>query len=585
MTSPTSFRSELQQVWSTLRRELLLVALLSGAVNLLLLTPTLYMLQVYDRVLVSYSELTLLAVSVVALSLFIAMAVAENLRSRLLVRTSVRMDRALSSRLFDTGLQAALTQPGSQGPRPLADLIHLRQFATGHGLPAFLDLPWMLIYIGALALLHPALGVMALVFAALQCAVALLGHQRTVEPAATTAASAEASSAFLRSKLQGADAIESMGMLGALWRRYLRLHQRQATDDHGLQAMTHKLTAFSKFLRYTQQSLALGLGALLVIDGHMSVGAMIAANVLMTRALAPIDTLVGSWRSFVMARGACARIDALLAAHPAPPAAGDAAVAPLRGEVVLRNLHATAPQGGRTLLQGIDLTLEPGSVTVVVGPSGSGKSTLARLVAGAWAPSAGERLLDGEPYAPWPRHHQGAQTGYLPQEVMLFDGSIAENIARFGEVDPERVIAAAQSTGLHDAILRLPRGYDTVIGEAGMALSGGQQQRVALACAVYGAPSLVVLDEPNANLDEAGEHALATLVRSLKSQGCTALIVTHRPAILATADRLVMMRDGRIERAGRPDQIVAEVRRAFPAAAASTPSSSTPPAGAVLQPT
>ncbi len=576
MARTSSARTELQQLWHALKRELALVAGASGAINLLMLTPTIYMLQVYDRVLVSYSELTLLAVSLVTLLLFVTMAVSENLRSRLLVRTSLRIERALGPRVFDASLQAALRQPSLAGPRPLADLIHLRQFATGNGLPAFLDLPWMLVYLAAAALLHPALGAMAVVFAMLQCAVALLGHQRTVRPSLTADRSSEAAGSFLRGKFQGADAIESMGMLGALWRRYLRLHEAHRADDRALQAMTHRLTAISKFLRYTQQSCALGLGALLVIDGSLSVGAMIAANVLMTRALAPIDTLVGSWRSYTGARAAYARIEALLAAHPAPAAPG-ADRPPLRGAVVLRGVEATDPQGTRTLLHGIDLELTPGSVTVLVGPSGSGKSTLARLVAGVWPSSRGECLLDGRAHEAWPRERDGAQIGYLPQEVELFDGSVAENIARFGEVDAERVLAAAQATGLHEAILRLPRGYDTVIGEGGMALSGGQQQRVALACAVYGSPSLVVLDEPNANLDDAGEQALATLVKHLKAQGRTVLIVTHRPAILAAADRLVLLRDGRIERVGRPDQIVAEVRRAFPASP-----SSTPPAGAVV---
>jgi ATP-binding cassette subfamily C exporter for protease/lipase len=566
MTVPTALapaRSEASRALNALRGEFARACACSLGANLLMLTPTLYMLQVYDRVLVSRSELTLLAVSLIVLVLFGVMALAEALRTRVLIGAGVRLDRLLAARVFDAGFDAALAPTPSAAPRPLADLIQLRQFLTGGGVIAFFDAPWVPIYIGVLWLLHPWLGALALVFASLQFLLVWFGHRRTVAPGEAAAASADAESAFMRQKLQGSEALEAMGMLGPLWARFQVQHRAQLGDRARLQGLTHRVAAFSKFVRYSQQSLVLGMGGLLVIDGQLTGGAMIAANVLMTRALAPIDMLVGSWRALAGARAAFARLRALLDAHPAAAAAPFEVA--LRGEVSLRGVQAHAAGRAAPILPGIDLDLAAGSVSVVVGPSGSGKSTLARVIAGAWPGVKGELRLDGRDAAEWPRDALGAQTGFLPQEIELFDGTIAENIARFGEVDSARVIAAASGAGLHESILRLPRGYDTPVGDAGMPLSGGQRQRIALARAVYGWPALVVLDEPNANLDAEGDAALATLVRALKAAGKTVLLVTHRPAILAVADRLLVMRDGRIEREGRPDDVVAEVRRAVQA--------------------
>jgi ATP-binding cassette subfamily C exporter for protease/lipase len=556
-------RNEAGRAVAALRAEFARAGLYSLGANLLMLTPTLYMLQIYDRVLMSHSELTLLAVSLIAFALFGLMALTEWLRAHALVGAGVRLDRLLAGRVFDAGFHAALAPRPSEVPRPQADLIQLRQFLTGGGVIAFFDLPWVPIYIAVLWLLHPWLGVMALGFAGLQFLLVWLGHQRTVAPAEKAARSAAQESAFVRQKLQGSDALEAMGMLDALWRRFEAQHREQLDDHARMQGLAHRVTAASKWARYTQQSLALGLGALLVIQGQLTVGAMIAATVLMTRALAPIDMLVGAWRALVGARAAFGRLQALLAAHPARSAGpAEAPAAALRGEVSLVDVQAYAFGRAAPILDGVDLELPAGSVTVVVGPSGSGKSTLVRAVAGAWPDLRGELRLDGRLLAEWPRDSLGPQVGFLPQETELFDGTIAENIARFGQVDSQRVIAAATAAGLHEALLRLPQGYDTRVGESGMPLPGGLQQRVALSRAIYGSPALVVLDEPNANLDEAGEAALTALVRSLKVAGKTVLLVTHRPAILAVADRLLVMRDGRIERDGAPDQLVAEVRRA-----------------------
>ena len=341
------------------------------------------------------------------------------------------------------------------------------------------------------------------------------------------------------------------------WAR--RHHNAQQLQGRA-QALTHRITAWSKFIRYTQQSLALGAGALLVIDGQLSPGGMIAANVLMSRALAPIDMLVGAWRGFIGARGAFGRLEALLAAHPERDPALSR-VAP-QGALTLQDVVAVAPGRAEPILKGVSVAVSPGTVTVVLGPSGSGKSTMARCMVGIWPGVSGEVLLDGLPIDGWDRNELGPYLGYLPQDIELFEGSIAENIARFGEVSSEKVIAAARSAGLHEMILRFPKGYDTPIGEAGHLLSGGQRQRIGLARAVYGDPVLVVLDEPNANLDDVGEAALVRTVQELKAQGRTVFLITHRPGIVAVADRVLILRNGMVQADGPRDAVLAALRAA-----------------------
>ena len=553
-------RSELAQALWSFRREFVMVGVFSMVSNMLMLSPTLYMLQVYDRVLASRSELTLLAVSLVTLFLFGVMAFAEWMRSRVLVRSGLRMDAMLSTRVFNASFDASLSQSGSTVPRAFNDLLQIRQFLTGNGIFAFFDAPWAPIYIAVLFFLHPLLGWVSILFALVQAGLAWFGHRRTVQPTEAASSAGAESSAYLQGKLRNAEALESMGMVDNLRPHWLRRHRAAVALQSKASSLTHRITAWSKFIRYTQQSLALGAGALLVIDGQLTPGAMIAANVLMTRALAPIDMLVNTWKGFVMARGAYGRLEELLQQYPERDAALQR-VAP-RGVLQLRQLVATAPGRKAPILKGVDLAIEPGTVQVVLGPSGSGKSTLARTMIGIWPDVAGEVLLDGLPMQGWDRSELGPYIGYLPQDIELFEGSIAENIARFGEVDPEKVIAAAQAAGLHEMILRFPKGYDTEMGEAGGLLSGGQRQRVALARAMYGNPVLVVLDEPNANLDDVGEAALVRAVLAMKQAGATVVLVTHRPGILAVADRLLILRDGQVQAEGPRDAVLQALRDA-----------------------
>ena len=561
-------RSELTATLWAFRREFLVVGIFSMVANVLMLMPTIYMLQVFDRVLVSRSELTLLFVSLITLFLFVVMSFAEWARSRLLVRAGVRLDEVLNARVFNASFEASLSQSGAAPQRAFSDLTQIRQFMTGNGIFALFDVPWAPVYVLVLFFLHPFLGWVAIVFAILQALLAWFGHRRTVAPSEEASKAQSDLNVYVQSKLRNAEVIESMGMLGGLRARWAERHKAYMHKQGSAQGLTHRIQVYSKFLRYCQQSFALAAGALLVIDGQLSPGAMIAANVLTTRALAPIDALVGIWRSFIGARSAFGRLEELLENHPERDPALTR-VAPT-GALALRDVTATAEGRETPILQGVSLEANPASVTVIVGPSGSGKSTLARVMIGIWPESTGEVLLDGRPLASWDRTELGPHLGYLPQDIELFEGSIAENIARFAEVNSELVIAAARCAGLHDMILRMPKGYDTQIGEAGSTLSGGQRQRLGLARAVYGDPAFIVLDEPNANLDDVGEQALSRAIMELKNKGKTVVLITHRPSAIALADRLVVMQDGRVQIQGPRDAVLAELRKRAAAPQAST---------------
>lgn len=539
-------RSELTQALWSFRREFAMVGLFSMLSNLLLLSPTIYMLQVFDRVMVSQNELTLALMSLITLFLFVVMAFSEWMRSKVLVRSGVRLDNLLGSRVFEASFEARLSRSGDAAPRAFGDLLLLRQFLTGNGIFALFDAPWTPIYLTVLFFLHPVLGGIALCFALAQAALVWFGHRLAVAPAQAASDATAAARGYLQGKLRNAEVLEPMGMVHNLRPQWAERYCEALGLQGTAQGLTHRITAWSKFIRYSQQSLGLGAGALLVINHQLSPGEMIAANVLMTRTLAPIDLLVSTWRGFIGARAAFARLESLLGQHPARDPRLQR-TAP-EGAVELRGLTAHTQDRQQPILHGVDLVLRPGTVTAILGPSGSGKSTLARCLIGVWPWTGGEVLLDGRPLAGWDRAELGPHLGYLPQDIELFEGTIAENIARFGAIDSEKVIAATRSAGLHEMILRLPQGYETPVGEAGGLLSGGQRQRIALARALYGRPRLVVLDEPNANLDDAGEAALVRAVQELRTQGSTVVLVTHRPGILAAADRVLTLRAGRIER-------------------------------------
>jgi ATP-binding cassette subfamily C exporter for protease/lipase len=559
MKTPAFFqRSELAASLWNFRREFFVVGACSFIANLLMLAPTLYMMQVYDRVLVSRNELTLLALSLITLLFFALMAVAEWTRSQILIHSGIRFDRRLSTRVFNSSFETYLEGSSSGPTRAFADLLQIRQFLTGQTLFTLFDLPWTFIYIIVMSFVHPLLGWVAIAFAIVQAALAWFGHARTVKPSQEASKAALDVQTYVRSKLRNTEVIEAMGMLGSLRQRWQHW-QDEYNRKHGhSQAVVHRATALSKFVRYAQQSVSLAAGALLVARGELSPGGMIACNLLMNRALSPIDALVQSWRQFANARDAFLRLEKLLSEYPEREVPRRN-LAP-RGEVVLRGAIADAPGRKEPILKGVDFAVKPGEVVVVMGPSGSGKSTLARVITGIWPKVIGDAQLDGIPLADWNRVELGPHIGYLPQNIELFDGTIAENISRMGELDSEKVIEAARTAGLHDMILRFPKGYDTPVGPRGGTLSGGQRQRIGLARAVYGAPKLVVLDEPNANLDEVGEAALARAVHQLKSEGKAVVLITHRASALALADRIVVLVDGKVRADGAREAVLASLR-------------------------
>ena len=560
MKTPEIFnRNELSRILWEFRYEFVVAGVFSMVANLLMLTPTIYMLQVYDRVMLSQNMGTLMAVSLITLFFFGVLTFAEWSRSKLLVSSGVRMDELLSKRLFHASYDAYLNPAVKNPSRAFNDLTEVRQFLTGNGIFAFFDAPWAPIYIAVLFMLHPWLGVMAIGFAAVQASLAWWGSNASKPAQAVASKSQQDAGSYLQSKFRNAEVIESMGMLSHLYRRWAEQNTRAMGHALNAQEVSGRVVAWSKFIRYTQQSLALGGGALLVIQGELSPGAMIAANVLMTRALAPIDLMVGTWPGFLSAKEAFVRLRNLLEAHPLR-VKNELSILP-KGDVVLKEVVASAPGRKEPILKGISALMPAGTVTVVLGASGSGKSTLARVLLGIWPHEKGDVLLDGEPILKWDRMGLGPHIGYLPQDIELFDGTIAENIARAGQVVSEKVIAAAEASGLHQMILRFPKGYDTPMGEAGSLLSGGQRQRIGLARALYGEPALVVLDEPNANLDDEGEAALVRAVQVMKSKGKTVVLISHRPGIVGVADRLLILHQGTVQASGPRDGVLAALQK------------------------
>ena len=559
-------RDELSSVLWKLRREFAVVGVFSMVVNLLMLTPTIYMLQVFDRVMLSQSHMTLLVVSLICLFLFGVMAFSEWARSILLVRTGVRLDELLSQKVFNGTFLAYLNPSDSSPAKAFTDLTAVRQFLTGNGVFAFFDSPWVPIYIGVLFLLHPWLGVLAIAFALVQASIAWFGHRMSKQAQLTSTRSQAETQGFLSSKLRNVDVLVSMGMLEGLYRRWQGKQHKTLLLAGDAQQQTGSIMAVSKFVRYTQQSLSLGAGAWLVVVGEISPGAMIAANVLMTRALAPIDLLVSTWPSFLTTKDAFERLRALLKLTPA----GRTDVMEHRpvGQLSVEHVGVSVPGRDKPVLDDVSFITLPGTVTVILGPSGSGKSTLARAMMGIGAmPQKGRVLLDGTPITDWTRESLGPFVGYLPQDIELFDGTVAENIARIGQVNSDAVIAAAEAAGLHQMILRFPKGYDTPMGQAGAFLSGGQRQRIGLARALYGEPSLVVLDEPNANLDDDGEKALLNAMQLLRSNGANVVLISHRPGVLAVADRVVLLQDGKLVASGPRDGVLEALKKQKEAAA------------------
>lgn len=542
-------RSELgRSIW-TFRREFVWVGVFSFFANLLMLAPTLYMLQVFDRVMLSQNEFTLISLTLIITIFFAVMGFSEWVRSRLLVRAGVRFDEYLNSRVFKSSFDANLNLMASNPVQSFSDLTNLRQFLTGNGIFALFDTPWTPIYMAVLFMMHPWLGVVSVLFTGILGFLAWYSHKLTAAGSVQASEAVVKSNSYLQGKLVHVETVVSLGMLTNLRRHWLMLYSDQLDKSLDAQHLQHQVQAFVKFVQYTQQSLVLALGALLAIRGDISAGAMVASNALVSNALRPIGTLVSTWRQFADAQASYVRLEKLMKEHPDRGAVHVAEA--VHGRITLHDVVATAPGRERPILKGLNANFNAGEVVAIVGPSGAGKSTLARCIIGIWPDVKGQVLLDGHDINAWSRDDLGPHLGYLPQDIELFEGTIAENIGRFGDLKSEWVIDAAQRTGIHEMILRFPKGYDTPMGVAGGMLSGGQRQRVGLARAIYGNPSLVVLDEPNANLDDVGEAALIRAVQDLRQRGNTVFMVVHQRNLLSVADRVLVLNDGVITQFGK----------------------------------
>lgn len=549
---------ELGTTLRQLRGAFVTVAVFSGFLNVLMLTPSLYMLQVYDRVLASRNETTLVFLTLLLIGAFIFMGVLEAIRTWVLVRVGARLDAALSARVFNATFQRSLMQPGSNATQPMHDLDTLRQTLTGPALLTLFDAPWMPIYLLVISLFSIELGIFALIGALLLGAVAVV-NEKISKPKLDEAQKYSAQSQLaLNHHLRNGEVIEALGMLPSIRQRWNGLHQKQIQLQATASDQAAVMGGLSRFIRITMQSLSLGLGALLVLEGKMSPGSMIAASILVSRALAPVEMLVGNWKQIIAGRSAYARIQELLQSHPVRQY-GMALAAP-KGEVRFENVSAAAPGSRQAILKNLNFSIAAGESVAVIGPSGAGKSTLARLMVGVWPATAGTVRLDGADLYRWNKDELGPHLGYLPQDIELFDGTVAENIARFGDVDAEKVVKAARSAGMHALILRLPNGYDTPLGVGGSALSGGQKQRIGLARALYGDPALVVLDEPNSNLDDVGEKALSETIRDLTAKGITTVLITHRTASLDVVQKIMVLADGTVRAFGPRAEILAAMR-------------------------
>ena len=516
----------------------------SMGINTLMIFPSLYMLQIYDRVMVSQNALTLVVFTAMLVVALVLVAVLENWRTGHLVKVGRAMDERLASPVFAANLQAELSHATHQPQQALTDLNQLRQFVTGQGIFVFFDLPWFPIFVCVMFLLHPYLGAAGLFFSLLSLGVSWWGHRANAQPIERAGEASRHALGDYTANLRNAEAIHAMGMLPALRQRWSQRFARHSAAQTRVESTGTQFSSFSKYVKNIQQTLTLGLGAWLVVQGELTPGAMIAANLLMTKALQPLDLLVSTWSSFLMTRLSVQRLEALLQQARQQPA-GDVIRDHKDGELQTKRLQLSLPSGA-ALLKGVDLTFPPGTVTGVVGPSGSGKSTLAKALLGLWpqALCSGQIVCDGVSVWDWDRQHLGARIGYLPQDIALLEGSLADNIARHGRVNDAWVIEAAQQVGIHEMILRLPNGYDTAAGEAGQFLSGGQRQLIGLARAIYGKPRWVVLDEPNANLDEWGDACLIRAVEALKAQGSVVILISHRPEILNTVDQTLRLHGG-----------------------------------------
>lgn len=545
----TPFRRAMEGARATLWR----ITFFSFFINLLMLTSSIYMLQVYDRVLASRSEATLLFLTLFAAACLLTLAALEVVRSRMLVRLGASFDARLSGQVFSHTLSA-----GHNG-QALRDVDTLRGFLTSAQILSLLDAPWIPVYVALVYLLHPMLGHVALFGALVLFALGLWNERSTRAPLSEAASELAASTRFAELSARNAEAVRAMGMLpglAAIWRKRhdLGMGLQGVASDRGA-----NVAAIAKATRFMLQIAILGIGAWLVIQEQTTAGVMIAASIIMGRGLAPVEAAIGGWRGFLHARQAHQRLSAEFGVR-----AQDEQAMPLpapTGALVFEGVAGGPPDARRVTVRDLNFRLDAGTCLGITGPSAAGKSSLVRLAVGVWRPMMGVVRLDGVSISDWQREDVGPHIGYLPQDIELFPGTVAENIARFGEIDAAKVVDAARLAGSHQVILELPKGYDTEIGPGAFSLSGGQRQRIGLARAFYGRPPLIVLDEPTSNLDAEGETAVRQAMDALRAAGRTVIVIAHRPAVLGGTDQLMVIQRGKITGLGPTAEVMPQITR------------------------
>lgn len=540
----------------------------SLVINVLMLAPALFMIQVFDRVVTSRSVETLVMLGLVTVVALLFIGFLDVIRSRLLAGMGISMEKLLGPRILGDIVKRASVPGAADAIHGLRDVSILRAFLTGPGIVALFDAPWVPIYVLIIFLFHPLLGVIAALGAALMLLLAYLNERLTREALGEMQTASRIAGRFADQTLRNAEVVGAMGMVENLVRAWQSLSGGALALQFRTSSASSVLSSMSRFLRQFLQIAMLFAGAWLVIAHTSTTGVMIAATILLARALAPVETAIAGWKTLVDARSAYARLDQVLESEPKESA--QTALEPPKGMISVERVIFGFRGQDQPVIKGASFRVEPGEVLAIVGPSAAGKSTLARLLVGMWKPQSGVVRIDGADIAFWPREMLGPYVGYLPQDVELFAGTVSQNIARLGDLDSAAVIKATQRANAHDMILRLQQGYDTPIGEGGAALSAGQRQRVALARALYRDPRLLVLDEPNSNLDADGEAALSEALRSLKADGVTMIVVTHRPALLAVVDKVLLLRSGIVEKFGGlsdvfPPAIVQSITGAQPA--------------------
>lgn len=560
--SETSLKSPVKKIFKSYKTSLIYLGIFTATINILMLTPPLYMLQVYDGVMRSRSTETLFMLTLIVLWLFLIMALLEFVRSRMMIRLSAKLDETMAPIIYTAALSRAVKQPGSGSTQPISDLLSIRQFMSSPGAFAFFDAPWTVVYLAIMFVFHSWFGWFAIMAMTVLIILAIANELATKKLNEKSNMSHFQATQLMAEQLKGADVIKAMGMEANMLKVWSEKNQIHLQANSYAADKTSIWQQSAKSMRLVFQSLILGLGAYLAINNEITTGMLIAGTILMGRALAPIDQMIGAWKGYTNAKSAMLRLDQLIENNPVDE--NHMQLPAPKGKLSVESVSVVPPGASKMSLTNVSFKLEAGEILGVIGASGAGKSSLAKMLVSIWPQMTGVVRLDESDILNWNRAELGAYIGYLPQDVELFNGTVAQNIARFGEIDSNKVVQAATLAGVHELCLGLDKGYDTPIGDGGVALSGGQRQRIGLARALYGLPKLVVLDEPDANLDEAGELALLKVILYLKQVQSTVIIISHRPNMLNVVQKLLVLTNGYVKAFGPRDQVIEALKAPQP---------------------